>query len=417
MIASILTPFTVLKTRPPSQHISERVPRSALFAPHIFINGTNATQDWDDCPWVNGSGTYNDPYVLHDLTISGLANGSCIYVTNTREYFRIENCYVSGSEIWLGEYPVAGIRVSNSTNGIIVNNTCDGNSEYGIYLFSSSNISVVKNYCTWNHASGICSESGTNTTIAINNCTANSFGIWLKNSSNHTLVGNTCSKNTACGIAFYGITNNNVVRENICLVNWINIEVHNGYYYIIVENICNGGSGGIFFWGGENSTIDRNHCSGVSDGMSLSRLSNCIISENTCSMNYIGFCASQVNNSIIRGNNCSENKQFGIYLKNSNYNLIFQNIAIGNGNQSFIEEDCVGNYIHDNLFLDKPLFWTWLVISIIAMGGSGVLVIIRLYRQRKLMKTRGCFPPGGFKKGPVAPWSSQRGAKLCRIGN
>ncbi len=93
--------------------------------PPIFISGDAG---WSTCPWVNGSGTWGDPYVLSALSINGANSTSCILIANTSAVFRIENCNVSNAGSGGNQ---AGIELNNVTNGILVNNTCNNNAKKG----------------------------------------------------------------------------------------------------------------------------------------------------------------------------------------------------------------------------------------------------------------------------------------------
>ncbi len=183
-------------------------------APRIFINGIDSARGWEDCPWVNGSGTYDEPYIIHDLTINSGGGGSCIYITNTREYFRVENCTVTNAGTGSDD---AGIRISNVTNGIIWNNTCYKDSSYGISLTSgSNNITLSGNNCTGNEEFGIYLDSVYNNSLSGNNCTNNFVsGIQLISAYNNSLSGNICSQNLHYGISLQ-LADYNTLNGNNC---------------------------------------------------------------------------------------------------------------------------------------------------------------------------------------------------------
>ncbi|OLS14300.1 MAG: hypothetical protein RBG13Loki_2073 [Promethearchaeota archaeon CR_4] len=278
--------------------------RIAASAPPIFIDGSNPSKDWDDCIWVNGSGTYGNPYVIQDLIIDGGGSGSCIYITNTWLYFRIENCTVTNSGTNLYD---AGIRVSNSANGTIRSNTCVQNDGDGIYIDSTTNTTLSENNCLWNFI-GIYLLFANNITLQGNNCTGNTSGFYFLYSNDNTLQGNNCTGNSV-GIDIFFSSKNNVVGGNNCTEN----------------------TNGICIREAQNNTLNGNNCKGNTNGILL---------------------ISAPNNTLNR-NNCTTNSHYGIQLEGSNYTQIFLNSAKNNGIDPFVETNCVGNNIHHN--------WFWLI--------------------------------------------------------
>jgi len=75
-----------------------------------FVIDDSATgvgaQNWtwaETQPWCSGSGTFEDPYIIENVTIDG-GWGNCITIKYSDKYFRIENCTVinSGGDLWDG---------------------------------------------------------------------------------------------------------------------------------------------------------------------------------------------------------------------------------------------------------------------------------------------------------------------------
>lgn len=64
-------------------------PKSSSNHTPIFINGN----DWSSCDVVTGNGTFNDPYVIANLTIdAGGLDG--IQIINSQAYAIIKNCTI-----------------------------------------------------------------------------------------------------------------------------------------------------------------------------------------------------------------------------------------------------------------------------------------------------------------------------------
>ena len=166
----------------------DEIPRTSGLTPPIVIDGDSVDQNWEDCPWVNGSGTYADPYVLKDLTIDAGGIGSAISIRDSTQYFRIENCtmYNSGSE-----YNHAGIYLSRVENGEIIGNDCFDNGN-GIMGWTCQNLTVSENKCNDNDDRGI-SFWSTSTQILVdsNECNENNMGIMFYDSSSNIIINNT----------------------------------------------------------------------------------------------------------------------------------------------------------------------------------------------------------------------------------
>ncbi|MHA1945997.1 MAG: right-handed parallel beta-helix repeat-containing protein [Candidatus Hodarchaeales archaeon] len=115
--------------------------------------------NWSDAKIAGictGLGTFNDPYLIKDFEIDGEGIGTCLWIENTNDYFEIENSTFLNGEV--------GIKLENTTNGVIRNNTLkniagtrgldntgqfqsgyNGNDGIGILLQDSSNYSFNNN--------------------------------------------------------------------------------------------------------------------------------------------------------------------------------------------------------------------------------------------------------------------------------
>ncbi len=416
-------------------------------APKINITGNSA---WISCPWVNGSGTWSDPYTIRNLSIDAGGIGSGIIIRNTNKYFRIMNCTLSHSGS--GTYD-AGITINNAGNGTIFNNTVYAN-QYGIFLSSASNNTLVGNNCS---SGGIHVSSGKDNILDSNLCSAWPSGIYLAsdnctlinntclghangidlNGANCTLINNNCTGHSYVGISISGSNNiltGNYIKEGIwggielisarnttlaknvlqscsvvvngdfdkifpvviqsdntvngrpirayinqseCTVpidtgqailincNSTTIANHRGQGLIfalcysfnntIRNNLCKGGTHGIYLSASENNTITGNDCTeNLGNGMYLiySANNNTIIGNN-CSKNpNCGILISGCNNTVV-GNNCSENTGPGICLDNTMNDTLVGNNCTGNevdginvsggGNHTLVTNFCMEN--------------------------------------------------------------------------
>jgi len=137
----------------------------------------NSTYDW-----CSGSGTYDDPYIIENITIDGGGSGNCISINNTNEYFKIRNCNFTNAH--------CGIWIRNTLNGEI-NNTISSLLEYGIILLDSQNNSIIKN--------------------TIKNIARN--GLVTGNSSYNLFQGNDIYNVTFSGF-FIDVSSFNIIKEN-----------------------------------------------------------------------------------------------------------------------------------------------------------------------------------------------------------
>ncbi len=375
----------------PSTYVNQTYPSQPLVAeitPKIYIDGLDASRDWDNCPWVNGSGSFIDPYIIHNISINGSNIGSCLIINNTQDYFKIENC--SFFNAGYGIYD-AGIRLLNVSNGILQKNNCSANRYNGILLSICKNNTISDNNCTRNYYYGISLYGSSNNTIDGNNCSVNyNHGIYIYSSSNNTIGENYCSENND-GI-YISLGTNNTLEANICSRNYRwGIDIAGGSNTTLLGNLMEGD--GVFYWGSVNSaltnsidlsnlvngkpvrfyanktaisipadtgqvllsycndteiqdfsttgvlisfyscfnnTIRRNNCSGYVNGIELWESSNNTIADNTCfGNNQDGIYLYNSFNNTLSENNCSENLFSGIHLQSS-FNILERNNCSGN---------------------------------------------------------------------------------------
>ncbi|MHA1292077.1 MAG: right-handed parallel beta-helix repeat-containing protein [Promethearchaeota archaeon] len=162
---------------------------------HINNNwtATNITYDW-----CKGAGTYNDPYVIENITFNGVENRSCILIENTNLYFIIRN--VSISNFYSSDPNHAGIKLTLVKKGVIEECNLLYNADRGILLYYSDNNTLRYNniyYCE----KTIDLISSCNNTIRNNKIEYNEFGIGLGSNSDYNLIHN----NRICNNDFYGI--------------------------------------------------------------------------------------------------------------------------------------------------------------------------------------------------------------------
>ncbi len=216
--------------------------KSAAYFPltsAIHIDDTDPNLNWSktaaDNDWVNGSGTWNDPYIIEDVVINGQEKDSGILIENSNVvFFEIRNCtlYNSGDDYLYNDE--AGIKLFNTSNGVIINNNVSRNNMYGIYLSESSNNTLSANIANKNGYTGIFFEGTCINNTIVGNEINNNYGDGLliqSGSSFNNLSQNFMNDNFGNGIFLMG-GSNNTISEN-------DINNNNKYGILIMNTIDN----------------------------------------------------------------------------------------------------------------------------------------------------------------------------------
>lgn len=185
-----------------------------------------------------GSGTYEDPYLIEGFNIS-TSDSYGIHVTNITKHLLIRNCFIDASfnsifveNVFGGEIRIENNICSNSEKengkGIIVfttysiaiqNNLCHDNEAFGIVVTFCHNVLIRQNHCFRNGATGISVALVTNLGIYDNECYENSkTGLYVGGTDSAVLFNNTCSRNGEEGVIIEEgegtILLNNTISEN-----------------------------------------------------------------------------------------------------------------------------------------------------------------------------------------------------------
>jgi parallel beta-helix repeat protein len=229
---------------------------------------------------------------IKDMKIQGLWSWGGIAL------MRSSNCTISGNNITADSHLLPwGLRLDNSSDNKIVNNTFTNNSLYAlfsykntvenntvngkplVYLENVSDRSVndagqvilvrctnvrVKDLNLLSITAGVELFETNNTTISENNITENNLGIMLKSSSNNTITANNI-KRTISGIWLEGSPNNTISRNDIAGVGLylgsntgMNLRYSN-HNSISGNNITNNEIGIIFEWNSDYNCVYENN--------------------------------------------------------------------------------------------------------------------------------------------------------------
>lgn len=347
----------------------------------IEIDNENPTKNWSitatTYDWCKGSGTWNDPYIIENVTIDGQNIYNCIRIDNSDVNFTIRNCTLINGK---GEYwHSGGIRLENVTSGKILNNDCSFNQQ-GIYLLFSnnntisgnsiynnsmhgivfydqcSNNKIIGNEAKFNTKASIFIENGNNNLISDNNVSNNvRSAMDLRGTFDTEIVNNTVNNNGAYGISVQSsqkaTVSFNYLRGNSLGVNFYNdrnCEILNN---IVISNEDEDYSDGINIESVINVTVAKNNISYSQIGIFLRGsypwdCYNNTISENNIKDNDYGLWFIGTDRNVILGNSVNEN-HIGINLRESNYNKFTGNKLIGN-DECIVEVDCMGNIFENN---------------------------------------------------------------------
>ncbi|MFX0030890.1 MAG: nitrous oxide reductase family maturation protein NosD [Candidatus Hermodarchaeota archaeon] len=312
----------------------------------IYIINNSGWADFKSAGNCTGNGTYSDPYVIEDVVIDGGGSGSCIWIENSTVYFRIENCTLNNSG---DHWKDAGIKLINTTNGVIISNNCSNN-EVGIFIWESDNNFITgNNFSNWDY--GIFAFYSNNNTITANFAYNHHWGgIWLEESNKTTISENIIIGGDNVGIILHDGSNHNIVSKNKLInIDGAGIGLGKNYNNTVSGNEVNyNKQDGISLIDSNNNSISENEVNyNENDGISLFRSDSNIISGNYISKNLQdGISLYESDNNSVLGNEVNYNNN-GIALETSDYNNVSVNILIDNA-KCIYEIDCIGNFIEKN---------------------------------------------------------------------
>jgi len=282
---------------------------------------TAATYDW-----CSGNGTWNNPFMIENVTINGASSSSCIEIRDSIVYFKIENCTLYNSNSGLDN---GGIELKNVINGHLINNNCSNNKGNGIYLTQSDNNIIKDNILSHNEEFGILLEASDVNFVSGNTMASNSNGIYLGLSNDNIISANTAIDNDWRGIYLSSSSNNNNISNN-------NVNYNND------------------------------------DGIMISSSNNNKVIGNTVDQNsWSGICIWSSDNNIISGNMITNN-EFGIYFYESKCNELLNNTFSGNGEDIHGTQGvCPDDLPPDDL---SPVVYFLVIIVVLTVIAIGSLV-------------------------------------------
>ncbi|MBA7633174.1 hypothetical protein ES703_40736 [subsurface metagenome] len=160
-----------------------------------------------------------------------------------------------------------------------------------------------------------------------------------------------------------GSLNDPYIVENytILAISEHGIEIRNTNLHFIIRNvsITNGRSNyyhGFYLYNVINGILTNNTADNNLAGFLLVNSDNIIFSDNVAINNLHGFRFWHSNDNTLANSTANSNLEYGIYLDNSNYNVITRNILFFNEIGGIFEVDCVGNDISYNRYTPETFF-------------------------------------------------------------
>jgi parallel beta-helix repeat protein len=365
-----------------------------LISSHVSINPLiidekgNANYTWEEAlleEWCSGNGTKESPYVIRNIFIDGNDSEYCLTIRNSHKYAQILNSTFQNTEGY--PYKEAGLRIINTTNLIIKNNTFLDHYVGGIYCANSSNVNITANKISNTDSYGLFLNRSIKINVSNNKFSYSNFrGIYMSY-SNQSLILNNQFQDMESAIWLYESNSYNLISENYIFAKQSTFEIFSGIsvkensnFNFIKNNFINFTRKGILVSSrnntiqsniltwitlncieiyGSNNSINNNQIQGYSGislllGSFLNRIFNNSISQSRTSGVFIAGISNKIFNNTILDNR-KEKETYGIrvdYLgaNNTIYGNHLENNSINIhawNSSNFFSFNCIGNYWDD----------------------------------------------------------------------
>lgn len=336
-----------------------------------FVNQA-ASEGW------SGYGTENSPYLIQNYIIN--TDGvSGLQISNTDIYFIVRNVYVSGATSSLEE----GFYFSNVKNGIIEDNTAEGN-YVGFDIRNSQKLSISGNVAVNNNVFGFFIASdfrnvfSNNTAINngndgfgivsseknifnSNSANGNNIGFHLNDAHNNTLQNNIATENTKWGFSLSHSINNTLIGNSSMDNIYSGFEINNQCYFNIFNgNIATNNSheGFELRFNCKFNTYSNNIAENNDNGFELNYKNdnNMFINNSAIDNNYSGYKVTTSANTIFKENFAMNNNLHGFELRDLNNSFIIKNRATNNSLSGFYLTGSFNNTITHNTLTNNNLY-------------------------------------------------------------
>ena len=228
---------------------------SALHNTTVRIDDANPAENWATAKAAGictGTGTSSNPYIINNDIFNVTSGTECLYILNSRKYFRVLNCefIISGF--------AGGIVLTNTTNGLIEDNQLPRSIFVNILVDNCSQITLRDNNCSASGA-GIALSDSDNIIVDSNIVNDNfGIGITLDNCDDVVIEDNDVIRNTNQGVyfdnsEFVTIKSNTFINNSISVENYISNNSK-----ILSNTITNSGNHGIRIFQSHRCEISGN---------------------------------------------------------------------------------------------------------------------------------------------------------------
>ncbi|TFF63699.1 MAG: hypothetical protein EU521_00640 [Promethearchaeota archaeon] len=239
----------------------------------------------------------------------------------------------------------SGIELDNSNNNILTDNIINSSEEYGIYISQSENCTCLNNELNEN---GIVFSSDTLKRLSSHNISQSNIVngktlYYYKNQTN--LMQNNFSK---AGQIFLVNCNNSIISDQNVSENSRGIAVYYSRNISILNCfLSNNSRSGILLFQNENCTL-KNNTGGFSyfQTISLVECNNITLKDNHISYNdFYGIYLTRSGNCSLIQNEIT-NCRYGIYLRESDNNTLYNNTSLKNEEYGVLSYNCgtIGEY-------------------------------------------------------------------------
>lgn len=335
-------------------------PKISKISPKIHIIGNTGWADFYAEGNCTGAGISISPYVISDLILDAGGSGSGIIIENSDVYFIIKNSTIWNSGIGganggINLKGVAngtienntlydnwhGVRLENSNDNLITNNTIIGGFNIGVFFYGNSHYNTVaKNIIRDGNRAveAIFTSPSNNITIYNNLMTSNTYGMYLEG-VNHTITDNIMKDN------YYGIS----IRDSHDSKIFRNMINGSGAYGLIVSNSDNVKI--------VNNTLKYGEYTAMHLGRSdFNEVIGNIVSNNGATNGHHGVVIAGSSYIILLNNTISFNTGSGLHLygehDTTNYNQVLNNTIHNNGVYGVLIEFSNFNNISNNILRD-----------------------------------------------------------------